>query len=135
VTRNPAAGKTLTFTSLGSSLTHDLISLCCLALSAEEVAIAVKMMFDTLLTDRDSKVPAPFSSNNPPPDVIHCLASNHNVFDDIVFPFDEPRGPFLKSSWMSFCPTTMMMTLPFCQSMMLRPIERCQLPMMLKVQE
>jgi hypothetical protein len=45
----------------------------CLALSTEEVANTLRMMFDQSLTDRGSEVPAPFSSDNPPLEVSHCL--------------------------------------------------------------
>jgi hypothetical protein len=47
--------------------------LSCLALSAEEVANTVRMMFDQPLTDRGSEILMPFSSNSPPPEVIHCF--------------------------------------------------------------
>jgi hypothetical protein len=101
----------------------------------KEVATAIKLMFDTTLTDRDNKVPALFSSENLPPEVIHFLASDHNAFDDNIFPFDELKGPFPNSSRMLFCPVMMMMMFPVCQSMMLQPIGRCQLPMMVKARE
>jgi hypothetical protein len=52
-----------------------------LALSAEEVATVVKLMFDTLVIDQDSEVLAPLTSDNPPLEVIYCLASDHNLFD------------------------------------------------------
>jgi hypothetical protein len=108
--------------------------LYCLALSGKEVATLVKLMFDTSLTSQDNEVLASFSSDNPPPKVIHCLASDHNVFYDNVFPFDEPRGSFLKLSRMLFCLAMMMMMLPVHQGMRIRPIERCRLLMTLKVQ-
>jgi hypothetical protein len=64
----------------------------CLVLSAEEVANAVKLMIDQSLTDRGSEVPAPFSSDDPSPEVIHCLASTHDLLDDDAFLSNEPRG-------------------------------------------
>jgi hypothetical protein len=66
--------------------------LYCLALSTDEMATVVKLMFDTPLIDRDNEVPTPFSSDDPPLEVIHYLASDHNVFDDNIFLFDESVG-------------------------------------------
>jgi hypothetical protein len=45
-------------------------------MSAEEVADAVKMMFDTRLSDQGNVVPAPFSSENLPPEVKFCTTSD-----------------------------------------------------------
>jgi hypothetical protein len=49
----------------------------------------VRLMFDQPLTDQGNEVPAPFSSGNPPPEVIHCLVSDHNFVDDGTFLSDE----------------------------------------------
>jgi hypothetical protein len=74
--------------------------LFCLAMSTEEVANAIRLMFDQLLTNRANEVPTPFSSDNPLPEVIHCLASDLNFLDDDTILSDDPRGHFPKSSQM-----------------------------------
>jgi hypothetical protein len=86
---------------LSFSLNADLTCLlCCLAPSAKEVAVAVKLMFDKPLTDQGNEVTGPFSSDNPPPEVMYCLSFDYNAFDDNAFPLDEPKGHFLKLSQM-----------------------------------
>jgi hypothetical protein len=126
LSHNPAPSKTLTFTPFSLTLNYDLICLlCCLALSTKEVATAVKLMFDTPLTGQGSEVPPPFSSENPLPEVMYCLSPDCIVFYDNIFPLDEPRGPFLKSSRMWFCPVMMMMALPVHPNMMLPLSGRC----------
>jgi hypothetical protein len=86
---------------LSFSLNADLTCLlCCLALSAKEVAVAVKLMFDKPLTDRGNGVPGSFNSDNLPPEVMYYLSFDCNVFDDNAFPLDEPKGHFLKLSQM-----------------------------------
>jgi hypothetical protein len=57
-------------------------------------------MFDQPLTDQGSEVPVAFSSDNPPLEVIHGVASDHSSLDDDTFLSDEPKGSFLKSSQM-----------------------------------
>jgi hypothetical protein len=42
-----------------------------ISLTSEEVAPVVKLMFAQLLTDRGSRIPKSFSSDNPPP-VVSC---------------------------------------------------------------
>jgi hypothetical protein len=64
------------------------------------VANTVRLMFDQPLIDRGSEVPVAFSSDNPPLEVIHGVASDHNSLDDDTFLSDEPKGSFLKSSRM-----------------------------------
>jgi hypothetical protein len=57
----------------------------CLALSAEEVANVVRLMFDQPLTDRGSEVPTQFSSHNPPLEVSYCLTRYWKLHDDNLF--------------------------------------------------
>jgi hypothetical protein len=91
-------------------------------------------MFDTELIDRPSDVPAPFSSENPPPEVRTYTTSDCVAFWHCIFLSCEPRGPFPKSSQVLFYPT-IMMKLPIHRSLMRRSIRRCQLPMTLEMWE
>jgi hypothetical protein len=40
----------------------------------------VNLMFDTELTEQKGDVPAPFSSETPPPEIRFFIASNHVFF-------------------------------------------------------
>jgi hypothetical protein len=54
-------------------------------------------MIDQPLTDRGNEVLAPFSSDNPPSEVIYYVSFNHNFDDDDTLVSDEPKGHFPKS--------------------------------------
>jgi hypothetical protein len=61
------------------------------------VANIIKLMIDQPLTDRGNEVLAPFSSDNPPSEVIYYVSFNHNFDDDDTLVSDEPKGHFPKS--------------------------------------